>query len=472
MQAQIYKIKIESLAHDGAGIGFLPGNGRGKAVFVNGALPGQTVECALQADKGSFCRATLLGVTDSTLELNKPLCSHFAECGGCPLQLAPYQTQLAWKQNLARNALQRLGHIPEPRINAIWQKTAASPQLQNYRNRVQLAFGHDEQGNLNLGFRKQSSHSVFALKDCAIIADAALQMSQFFQDIAGMTNLPAFDGKTGFWRFFILRKSGNSTREAIWKALCITSPGSKKDYAQVRAAGQSLLQTCPGLTGFIHEIRAARDFIALGQKRILCLDQNGAENPEAAELAMSVANTTFKLDSASFFQVNSAANELLTQKIIEFSQQTGKTSLLDLYCGSGSPGLLLAQAKQNYTGLEVDQRAIRYAKINAVSQGVKNSALICANAARIPAKVKSGKYAAILADPPRSGLSGDSLELVLDSGADSLLYVSCNPVTLARDASLLAAKYELDELASVDMFPHTPHLECVGFWRKKAGIKS
>ena len=242
------------------------------------------------------------------------------------------------------------------------------------------------------------------------------------------------------------------------------------------------------MSAFIHEERTAADALAFGETRVCSLDATGSENPAAARLFMPLAGQSFALDAASFFQVNTAAAQVLARQAAQMmgtaregSAPTG--ALLDLYCGVGAPGLLLAPGYAALLGLEQDARAVRLARGNAGAQGMLHcryeagdAAVLMERMAATPSMLRQNLPLAnrddaipavdALVDPPRSGLSPRALDALLALAPERILYISCNPTTLARDAAQIGQTYALEQLAAVDMFPHTPHVECLSLWRR------
>ena len=298
----------------------------------------------------------------------------------------------------------------------------------------------------------------------------------------------------GFWRFFVLRRGlAPDLRTPRWWALCITSHGDAQQRATVRALGCEVLAAFPQLSAFIHEERATADAFAFGEKRVQTLDETGRENPSAARLFLPLAGMHFTLDASSFFQVNTGGAQALAhaaQRILladspaASHQDARPRGLLDLYCGVGAPGLLLARNYSALLGLEQDSRAVKLAAINARANDINYCQYEAGDAAYrlehlVPLEPASRWLAAgfdesasipqatdALADPPRAGLSPRALDALMQIAPDRILYISCNPATLARDAAQLRNRYSLERLEAVDLFPHTPHLECLSLWRR------
>ena len=551
-------VDITALSHDGRGIARLApadDQGGGTVVFVAHALPGQRVLARVTRRKASFIEAEKHELLREAPQAATPICAHHAECGGCPLQTMPYEQQLLWKRTIALDALSRIGGLDRSALDSMMGPVAASPAQTGFRNKMEFAFGLDSaQGDeLRLGLRRRNGRDVVAVPGCALMPAEALSMVNTFGKLAAQSGLAPYippharaatrpdtrsstargdrrdrrggqarrtashyyvprqeDADLGFWRFFVLRRGlAADLRTPRWWALCITSPGDKQQQATVRALGRELLTAFPQLACFIHEERTSADAFAFGEKRVQTLDATGRENAAAARLFLPLSKTFFALDAASFFQVNTAAAQVLartakTMLAPATSQTSPQRGLLDLYCGVGAPGLLLAADYAALLGLEQDAKAVRLAKSNAVGlgqghchyeagdaalrlerlaewapdeiwrtlSGPKHMDTACDTAETYLADDFASQIASVpaitdaLVDPPRAGLSPRALEALLRIAPERILYISCNPSTLARDAAQISKLYQLRGLAAVDLFPHTPHLECVSLWQR------
>lgn len=472
------ELKISALSHDGRGIGFLnaySSQERGKAIFVAGALPGQRVACRGFKDKGSYAEAVSAEIIHSPWPAEST-CPHWRECGACPLLPMPYDEQMFWKEKLALDAMLRIGRMAGDFLRRIWRKPLPSPQSRCFRNKVELAFGENG-GDLALGFRKRQSHAVFPLANCQILPDGAAEIIQAGQTLAKKSNLAAYAGRgakndfSGFWRFLILRKGLEpSTLKPTWGAICITSPGNRRQRKIVANLGRELLAMCPSLGNFVHEERKNRDFLPRGQKRVLCLNRDGKENPDAAVIIKSAGAQLFDLDMASFFQVNDGAANLLFQLAHDLDaalSKKGGCGLLDLYCGVGAPGQILASGYDRALGVEKDLKAGEYARKNAIRAGLGHYVFQAGDAGEVCSTLKKGDFFTVLLDPPRGGLNALTIREIMRIAPENIIYISCNPATMARDAAILDPVYEAASLGCVDLFPHTPHMECCGLWRRR-----
>lgn len=500
---EYFDLKLDGLAHDGRGIGHLkePGQAdkRGLTVFVSGGLPGQKVRLRITAHKPRYLEAVAERILEPSPDAIPALCPHAGTgcaasgCGGCPLQTMPYSRQLEWKTRLARDALLRIGGIDEAILKQAWAAPRPAPALAGFRNRMTFAFGTLD-GRLVLGQRTRGEAGVVETPGCILLPEGARQLLAEAQAIAMQSGLPAWRaperrgtrsaGAGGFWRFLTLRQGWLAGESAPrWWVLCLTSPGGPKERTAVVTLGERLLSLggAAQLGGFVHEERSRPDALALGERRIFCLDAAGMEKPEAALLHLPLGGRLFELDVASFFQVNSGAAELLAQTLMEMTPQNSGKGLLDICCGVGAPGQLIASRFSALLGLEQDKRAIACAKTNAKMAELSRFRYLAGDAATLLQSLAKGErrfkslqqnlpsnWSMALVDPPRAGLAPKALQALLQRGPEYILYVSCNPATLARDAAKLSERYRLKSLTAIDLFPHTPHLECCSLWKIKS----
>ena len=493
---------ILSLSHDGRGVARPRGDG-GPVVFVAGALPGQRVRARTVRRKARYVEAVCLEVTRPAPGEEPPLCPHDGECGGCPLQRMPYAAQLRAKGDMLRQALRRIGGLEGAPV----AMPLASPLTRGFRNKMEFAFGTGDGGRLLLGQRRRNGHGVVRVPGCALMPPFAPRLVARLEELAAASGLPAYSlpprrgdrhgdrmGAAGFWRSAVLRLHWPETRApraddaAVWNdagrwraaLLLLTSPGDDGQRRAVRRVAEALLRDIPGLTGVVHEERTSRDGLALGERRIAVLGALPEEGEHAALLRMPLLGHCLDLDIASFFQVNTAAAQILAGLAVHAvhgrlpataagalapSPSPSPPSLLDLYCGAGAPGLLCVDALARLSGVEYDVRATELAARNARALSRRRACYHAGDAARVIRRL-SVEHEVILADPPRAGMGEDVIAALERQKADRLIYISCNPATLARDAGLLARAWSPEGFQPVDLFPHTPHLECVSLWRR------
>lgn len=530
--------RIDALSHDGRGL-HRPEDG-GPVIFVAGSLPGQTVRARILRRQKRFWEAERTAVLDEA-GMAADICAHGEDCGGCPWQRLPYATQLRWKEQLVRDALERIGGLGRDAALPL-RPALGSPLQRAFRNKMEFAFGSAADGGLCLGLRQRGGLRVHAVPGCALLPGEGPELVQTCARLAARSGLPAHvplpsaaeagrlrprDARCGarrarhqeaapapqpgFWRFLVLRygwpaplpeQADDAAPGRRWWLTCITSPGTAEQRRMVARLGRELLDAFPSVQAFLHEERAAPDALVAGEQRVLCLERrtdgtvacmtaDGARGTdqgtdrdtgrktdrEAGLLHLPLGGRWFALDPASFFQVNSRAAELLAATALDallapLPGGEAPRRLLDVYCGAGAPGLLAAAHFTEVLGLEYDRRAVRLAADNARRFAFGHCRYEAGDAARLLTALARrhapGHWDHVLVDPPRGGVAPEALTALLRLAPARLVYISCNPATLARDARLLAGDYELLHVTPLDLFPHSPHVESVSCWQRRA----
>ena len=477
-------LDIESLSHDGRGIARLPmisgsnASGRGLAVFVHGALPGQRVVCRILRRSPRLMEAVRERLLASSPDIGQALCPHQTDCGGCPLQPMDYAAQLRWKKRLVLEALVRIGRLDRGELDSMLPLPFPSPRLTCFRNKMTFAFGQMASGDIVLGLRRPFSAEILPTPGCVLMPPVAQDMVAVAQASAARSGLPPLlirHGRRsspeggGFWRFLTLRRGNGFDGQEHWWAICLTSPASTTERAAVRKMGESLLAAFPKLAAFAHEERNRRDWISQGENSVCCMKNAAYEEHSGTRMQLPLGGRTFACDIRSFFQVNTEAAQTLASLACSMLYAcAGKNSqLIDLYCGVGAPGQLAAHAFSRLTGVECDGLAASMASVNAQEAGLSHCRYLTGDAeSYLDGLISEGDYV-ILADPPRSGLALPMTEKLLGLQPRGLVYISCNATTLARDAARLSDSYRLACIACVDIFPHTPHAECCTLWLRR-----
>lgn len=454
-------LEITSIAQDGRGIGRCHDaaypDWADMAVFARGALPGQLARIRIDKVKSNFAEGVAIGLVRDNPEFEQPFCGNYGLCGGCPLQRMPYARQLEWKANLARDALTRQGKMDFAFVDEIFEPPCPSPNLQACRNKMEFAFGEDAGGKLVLGQRRQGALEVVPLDSCPLLPDGHAEILREIVRCTNNTGLPAWKAAgprkpgNGFWRHLVLRQGRDKN---VWLALCITSPGKNSDRKIVRLLGENLLARFPNLAGFVHEERRQADLWRHGGKRIAVLGQS--------TIIQEIGGRKFELDAASFSQVNPEGANVLANLVCEMTKGSDEGKILDLYCGIGAPGQLLAGRFAGLEGVDSQKPSIALAAKNA--SDLPNCSYKVDDVDNFLQKNSGRRWQTILVDPPRFGLGEKAVKNIIAARPEQIVYISCNPVTFARDAAMLNSAYELRRLSSVDLFPHTPHLECCSRW--------
>lgn len=493
-------LEIQTLASDGRGIGRLGGQGaedapRGAAgltVFVSGALPGQRVRARIVSLRKRLAEAEFASLLRPSPEEREPVCPHAGAggpegaCGGCPWQSLRYERQLFWKERILRDALERVGHLDAPCV----LPALASPREWGYRNKMEFAFapardgadgadGSEEpprggagRGGLVLGLRERGSRRVVSVTQCRMQSERTMRLLATMRCFAAAEGLSAWDSSTarGLCRFFVVREpealseavpTGGAARRPCLAELIVgpeLAPGAAAAFG--RRAAAALREAVPDLDGFVLSRRAARSDVAYGESTLyregtVCLTER-----------LGPVRVTLGHDA--FFQVNTAAASLLYAEAARMADTGTARRVWDVYCGVGSLGLYLAAAgglppDAELTGIETMPGGVRMARRNAEALGLRRCRFIRGDAAEVLRKL-AGAPDVITVDPPRAGLDPSVIQSLLRVMPSRLVYVSCNPATLARDAARLAKGFRLCRTRPADLFPQTPHVESVSLF--------
>jgi 23S rRNA (uracil1939-C5)-methyltransferase len=428
---------LDDLLENGQGVGRVDG----LVTFVTGGLPGERVRVAVDSVKRTYVSAHVVAIEAPSPDRVDAGCPVFPRCGGCQTLHYRYESQLAWKQRLVSDALTRLGGlrdvIVDPTIAPVGDPRAG------YRNKVTLVTRYTG-GAMRLGFYEARSHRVVPIERCPVLLprlDAAVaQLVRFAADepegFSGITHVVARASSTG-------------------DELVVSFNGEKPNKRLGSLTGE-LVARIPALTGVAISWDLAGENAVFGRRQATLWG-----SPVVRE---TVAGATFSFGVASFFQINAATLELIAQRLIE--RLKGARRFIDLYCGVGTFSVILGKRGVASSGVESFAPAVGEAAANAAENGVTNAAFEHASVADALAGERGrtllGGADAVLLDPPRKGCEPEILAALSENKVARVLYLSCNPATLARDAKSLAASgYRLERVAPFDMFPHTGHVEAL-----------
>lgn len=438
---QQIELEISALASEGQGIGRVDGY----AVFVAGALPGERVLAVIIKVTTSYAVGKLIRVLMAAKERVEPRCSAFGKCGGCSLQHLSYAAQLEVKRAAVRDALERIGGfagvgvLPVIGMEHPWE----------YRNKGAFPFALVD-GRVQAGFFAARSHRLIPLTHCDIEQPAIMETVRAVADWANEQGIAAYDEQTGkgILRHAVVR----TTRAGDVMAAVVTAGRLVKEAELIK----TLTARVPNLRSIVHNLNPKRTNVIFGDA-FRCLW--GQE-----KLTDELLGIRLEVSSASFLQVNPVQTERLYETAIEFAGLTGEEIAIDLYCGIGSISLALARKAKNVIGIESVPEAIADANANAMRNGIRNARFVCAPAEEeLPRLVEEGiRPDVIVLDPPRKGAEPEVLRAIAASGAPRVVYVSCSPASLARDAKLLCELgYAIRAVKPVDMFAHSAHVETV-----------
>src|SRR6059058_696305 len=444
------ELDVDSLAYGGNGVARLDGF----VVFVRRGLPGDRVRARVTKVKRSHAESLATEVLRPGPERVEPPCAHFPACGGCRFQDLAYEAQLEQKQMQVRDALQRLAGIAEPPLERI---LPCEPEIFHYRNKLEYSFTRTPSGPA-LGFHKAGRwDEVLDIRKCWLTTELGNGIREAVREWAREEGLEAFDQAdgTGYLRHLVVRE-GRNTGQALVQL--VTAPGEKFERGYL----VEVLRRFP-------EVRSIHWAVNDTPAEVTNLPTQLLWGEEAIE--EELCGLRFRVRPNAFLQTNTSMAETLYALAGDFAGLSGRDTLYDLYCGIGTIGLSLASRALTVWGIEVSEESVACALENAELNGITNAAFFAGEAADSIAELRerAGDPDVVVVDPPRAGLSNKAVRRLGRIEAPRIVYVSCNPTTLASNVKELAASwgYELERVKPVDMFPHTPHVEAVALLVKR-----
>ncbi len=442
-------LTIDSLAYGGAGVAR---TASGYVVFVSGGLPGDTVKAVVGKRKRSYAEARTLEIVTPGPDRIDPVADH----PGAPWQVLAYERQLQIKTEQVRDALTRIGHLEGFTLEPI----VAAEQQWRYRNKLEYSFGTGPAGELQCGFHAPGRwDEIVPVTDCLLASEASNTVRERIVDWCRAQGLTAHDRRTkdGLLRNLVIREG---RRTGALQARLVTSDDERAIDREslVAAVGD-------GLEGLLWtRIDSIAETTQGGTTELL----SGTERFDEV-----IGGMTFRISAEAFFQTNTEMAERLYAIAAEFARPSGFERLYDLYCGIGTIGLLMSPRVAELWGLELVEEAIADAIANARANEIDNARFFAGDVRLALRELveKAGRPDVLVVDPPRAGLSQKVVRRIIEASPARIVYVSCNPTTLAPNAAQLVADggYELVRVRPVDMFPQTPHIECVAEFVRRAG---
>ncbi|MBR0414884.1 MAG: 23S rRNA (uracil(1939)-C(5))-methyltransferase RlmD [Clostridia bacterium] len=434
-------LTIESLSSDGSGVGRVDDF----VIFTPMTCTGDRVRAHILKVKKSYAFAKVDGILTPSADRVEPDCAIYRQCGGCDFRHMHYEAELREKRQAVDDALRRIGGLELTTEQILF----ASPL--RYRNKAQYPL-REEEGNIKAGFFAKHSHRVINCEDCLLEPEIFGKIVQALQWFMQEKHISAYDesSHTGLVRHLFLRCS----KDAAQLALCLVLNGAGLPCEREFAAFMS--GNFPALKSIMLNVNTQKTNVILG-KEYRCIF--GREYIEDILLGKR-----FRIGAASFYQVNHDMCEKLYTKAAEYAALQPGETLLDLYCGAGTVGICLAPENCRLIGVDIVPEAVENARENAALNDLNNAEFLCADAAAATAILKEkGLHAdCVVIDPPRKGCDERTIENIVAFGAQRLVYISCNPATLARDLKILQSRgYKAERACAADLFPRTAHCECV-----------
>lgn len=460
-------VTIEDVGMEGEGIGKIDGF----PLFIKDAVVGDTVEAKIIKSKKNYAYARVEKVVTPSPFRVEPPCKSHRQCGGCQIQALSYDRQLAFKQDKVRNNLLRIGGFSEAEVDRVMEPVVGMENPLRYRNKAQYPFGTDKQGNPITGFYAGRTHSIIPNTECYLGREENREILQVILDYMKEYHVNAYDEETGkgLIRHALIR-TGFYTRE-IMVCLVINYKGKQESYLPRQDKLLEKLALIKGMTSVSVSINTERTNVIMGKEihtiwgsdtitdKIRVRDTGKVDMPYTGE------ELTFSISPLSFYQVNPMQTEKLYSLALEYAGLTGKESVWDLYCGIGTISLFMALRAKEVYGVEIIPQAIDDARQNAVRNHISNAEFFVGKAEEVlPAAYEKEESHpdVIVVDPPRKGCDEKCLDTMLKMAPFSIVYVSCDSATLARDLKLLCAGgYRLERVRPVDQFAHTVHVETV-----------
>ncbi len=462
-----YELEIIDLAFGGKGLA----KPDGFPVFIDQCVPGDVVFAKIVKKKKSWAQGKLINIIKESPLRQVGKCQYCNFCGGCKWQQIGYDLQLEYKKRHVKESIEHIGRLKDVPVNDV----IPSDNIFEYRNKMEFSCSSkrwllpselenkDIKKDFGIGIHVPGTFDkVIDIKQCEIMPHLGNQILDDVRTFIKQSELPAYHLRTheGFWRFLMLR---HSVAFDTWMVNIVTK---EKNIDTVQQLADILSKKYPNIASIMNNITDAKSGVSIGKEEICLYGKNYIKE--------KLGKFEFKISANSFFQTNTKACEKLYGKVSEYAALQGNEIVVDLYSGTGTiPIWLSRQAKKIY-GIEIVKSAVIDAKLNAKLNHIENCEFFEGDIKDVLPTLKRDlkqEIDVMIIDPPRMGMHKDVVKQVLSIAPGKIVYVSCNPATLARDLEMLAPEYEIVQIQPVDMFPHTYHIESVALlnrFRKQA----
>ncbi len=442
---EIVRVEIDNLAFGGKGVGKI----NGYVLFVEGGLPGDTAEVRLFRTKSNFAEGRIEKMLEPSKYRITPPCEHFDYCGGCKWQNLEYSIQKKYKEDQLKEALFHIGKIPDPPIEPI----IGAHKIYYYRNKMEFSFHAGENGETILGLHRAGRfQDVFQLRKCHLQSENSNEIVNFVRDRSVQLGLPPYHIKRhgGCLRFLVIRE-GKFTGESLVNI--VTGAG---EHDGILKLGQEIGRRFENVVSVSHTVNSLKANVAKGDREIVLY---GADH-----IRELLGEKEFRISANSFFQTNSYQIKRLYDLVVEYAEPDKLDRTIDLYTGTGTIAIYLAGLVKSVEGVESVPESIEDARTNARLNSVTSCNFIAADVEEYLKSAASDetKYDLMILDPPRAGCHPKAIKSILLIRPRKIVYISCNPATLARDIAKLAeGGYHLEKAIPIDLFPHTYHIEAI-----------
>ena len=452
-KGDIIELAIEKMAYGGQGVGRLDGF----VVFVRGGIPGDRIKAKIYKKKKDYAEAGLIELLSPSLDRKAAPCPYFGYCGGCQWQNVTYEKQLEFKRAHVLEPIEHIGGLK----NVTVHPAIPSEKRFGYRNKMEFSFSdrrwylpneldrRKDEGEVALGLHVPGTYNkVIDVEACLLQQETGNQILNLIRRYVTDSGIPVYGLKShqGFWRFLTIR---HSVAFDEWMVNIVTSEARPEI---VQPLADSLVSKFDQVTTVVNNINSRGASIAVGEHETVLYGDGYIRD--------RIGPFTFRISANSFFQTNSRAAEKLYQVVADYADLEGPETVLDLYSGTGTIPIFLASRVRDVTGIEISRSATSDAVRNAAENRLDNCRFICGDIREKLADI-TVRPDVLVIDPPRAGMHKDVLAQAMALSPGKIIYISCNPATLARDLAQMTRDYKLLEIQPVDMFPHTYHIEAV-----------
>ena len=452
-KGDIVELWVENMAYGGQGVARLDG----LVIFVKGGLPGDRVMARVVKKKKDYANANLIEVIEPSVDRIKAPCPYSCYCGGCVYQNLKYDRQLEYKKEQIKDSIARIGSVRDVVIHDVIH----SDKIYAYRNKMEFSFSErrwllpDEyekgevEESFGLGLHVPGTfNKVIDIDACLLQHETGNRVLREVKAYVKESGVPVYGLKShkGFWRFLVLRYSAASDE---WLVNLVTSEDKRE---VVMPLAKFLVNEIDAIKGVVNNINSRNAAIALGEKEIVLAGEGFISD--------MIGPYIYQVSANSFFQTNISGAGKLYESVVELAEPDGSEVVLDLYCGTGTIPIFLSKRVKEVIGMEISESAVTDAKKNCISNDAMNCRFILGDIREKLSDI-SVKPDLLIIDPPRAGIHKDILTGIMNMAVEKIIYVSCNPATMARDIGLMSDLYEVIKIQPVDMFPHTYHIEAV-----------
>lgn len=452
-KGQLLELEVYGIAFGGKGVAKV----NGLTVFVEKAVPMDHVLARIVKKKKQYAEARVDKLNKPSPFRVTPRCRYSGFCGGCKWQFLHYDKQLEYKQQHVMDSIERIGQIYGVPVHP----TIPSPEIFEYRNKMEFSCSDrrwllpeemeksDIDQNFALGLHVPGTfYKVLDTRVCLLQPELGNRILEDVRKFISLSGVPVYGLRShiGFWRFIMLRHSKAYNQ---WMVNIVTS---KEDKRTVQALADQLVKTYPEIVSVVNNITSRRAGVAMGEYEILLSGQPSIRD--------KIGKFEFEISANSFFQTNTRGAQRLYDTIKEYADLSGEETVVDLYCGTGAIAIFLSGAAKTVIGIEIAESAVNDSVNNCRINGISNCRFVLGDI-----KDKLAEFTVtpdvMIIDPPRAGMHKDVVCKILELAPTRIVYVSCNPATMARDFGMLKESYRVLEVQPVDMFPHTYHIESV-----------